>query len=68
MKQFTTQAHIHSLNGALDEVTIIEKSNMGNSYIADYKGTKCTAIFNCFAGAYYVDDVYGVLDTNRVDA
>ena len=31
-----------------------------NLYLAEYNGIKCTAIFNCFTGAYYVDDVYGI--------
>ena len=28
---------------------------------AEYNGVKCHAIFNPFAGRYFVDDVYGVI-------
>ena len=60
MFPFKTQACIHSLNGRLADVEIIEKRD-GGDYVADYNGTRCTAIFNLFAGRYYVDDVYGKL-------
>ncbi len=53
-------AHIHSLNGERGEVNIIEKVG-DNSYIAEYNGVKCTAIFNPFVERYYVDDKYGVI-------
>ena len=54
------QARIHSLNGQFDEVTIVsEKSD--NDIIVDYNGVRCTAIYNVFAGCYYVDDVYGIV-------
>jgi hypothetical protein len=59
-------AYIHSLKDkehdrhVLGEATII-KSIGDNLYLADYKGVKCTAIFNFFTGYYYVDDVYGVV-------
>lgn len=62
MKPYTTQAHINSLDGGMDEITVIEKvENISQPYyIVDYKGVKCTAIFNWFVGAYYADDKYGV--------
>lgn len=54
------QARIHSLDGQFDEVTIIsEKSD--NDVIVDYNGVRCTAIYNVFAGCYYVDDIYGIV-------
>lgn len=54
------QARIHSLGGQFAEVTIIsEKSD--NDIIVDYNGVRCTAIYNVFAGCYYVDDVYGIV-------
>lgn len=56
--------HIHSLNGQLAEATIVEKVG-DNQYIADYKGVRCTAIFNPFVGRYYVDDKYGVLSEEK---
>lgn len=46
MQPFKTQAHIHSLEGGMDEVTVLSKdeSKPQTTYIVDYKGTKCTAI------------------------
>lgn len=56
---FKTKAQVHSLN-AQDEVIILhEKGN--NDVIAEYKGKRCTAIYNVFVGLFYVDDIYGVL-------
>ena len=60
MNPVTEQMHIHSLNGALAEATIVEKIG-DNNYIAEYNGVRCTAIFNPFAGRFYVDDKYGVI-------
>lgn len=60
---FKTMAHIHSLNGDMREVTVLETKYTRNStlYIVDYEGVLCTAIFNFFSGDYYADDVYGRL-------
>ena len=52
--------HIHSLGGEMKEATILEKIG-DNKYLADFGGVKCTAIFNPFVGAYYVDDKYGIV-------
>ena len=60
MNPITEQMHIHSLNGALAEATIVEKIG-DNKYIAEYNGVRCTAMFNPFAGRFYVDDKYGVI-------
>jgi hypothetical protein len=59
MSVFKTKAMVHSLND-LDEVTIISEDGP-NNVVAEYKGKRCTAIFNPFSGFYYVDDVYGVI-------
>ena len=56
---FKTKAQIHSLQ-ALDEVIILHE-NGPNDVVAEYKGKRCTAIYNIFVGLYYVDDIYGVL-------
>lgn len=56
----TEQMHIHSLDGALSEATILKKIG-DNNYIAEYGGVKCTAIFNPFVGRFYVDDKYGII-------
>lgn len=66
MKPFKTQAHINSLDGKKDEITVLQEQylfghKIENSYIVDYKGTKCTAIFNWYVEAYYADDIYGVV-------
>jgi len=61
------QCHIHSLDGGLAEATILKKIG-DNQYLADYNGVKCTAIYNIFSGAFYVDDKYGVIrDTKPQD-
>lgn len=60
------KAYIHSLKDqehdrhVLGEAEIIQQIG-NNLYLAEYNGIRCTAIFNIFTGAYYVDDVYGVL-------
>ena len=64
MKEFKTQAHIHSLDGKMDEITVLAPQKLfGNliphSYIVRYKDITCTAIFNYFTNAFYCDDVYG---------
>jgi len=56
---FKTKAMIYSLQ-ARDEVTILHEKG-ANDVVAEYKGKRCTAIFNLYVGFYYVDDVYGVL-------
>lgn len=58
-------AYIHSLKdhahdrNVLGEAEIIEQIG-DNLYLAEVNGVRCTAIFNFFTGAYYVDDVHGV--------
>lgn len=54
------QARIHSLDGQFDEVTIVSEKSC-NDIIVDYNGVRCTAIYNIFAGCYYVDDIYGIV-------
>ena len=56
----TRPMHIHSLGGKMAEATIVERVS-SNQYIAEYNGVRCTAIYNPFVGAYYVDDKYGVI-------
>lgn len=58
---FKTKAHINSLHGDMDEITILQ--DLGNNdYIVDYKGVKCHALFNPFVCEYYADDIYGRID------
>jgi hypothetical protein len=63
MSVFKTKAMVHSLND-LDEVNIISEDGP-NNVVAEYKGKRCTAIFNPFSGLYYVDDVYGVISDSK---
>lgn len=60
MKPYKSQAHIHSLNGKMEEITILKKIG-DNDYIVDYKGVKCHALFNWFNCNYYADDVYTIV-------
>lgn len=64
LNPYTEQAHINSLDGKTDEITVLEKvvgDPRGTYFIVDYKGVKCTAIFNTFVFAFYADDKYGVI-------
>lgn len=63
MKPFKTQAHIHSLNGTMDEITVLFKKENGKQaiYIVDYRGVKCSAVYNPFHCTYYADDIYGIV-------
>ncbi len=60
------KAYIHSLKDkendrhVLGEAEIIKKIG-DNLYLVEYHGVQCTAIFNPFAGRYFVDDVYGII-------
>jgi hypothetical protein len=58
------ECYIHSLKqgekNVLAEATIIKRLG-DNDYLADYNGVKCHAIYNPFAGRYFVDDKYGVI-------
>ena len=58
------ECYIHSLKqgetNVLAEATIVKRLG-DNDYLADYNGVKCHAIFNLFAGRYFVDDKYGVI-------
>ncbi len=66
MEDYITKGpcYIHSLKqgetNVMAEATIIKRLG-DNDYLADYNGVKCHAIFNPFAGAYFVDDKYGVI-------
>ena len=66
MKSYTTMAHIHSLGREMGEITVLDQRNDGRQtiYIVDYKGVKCTAIFNPFVCEFYADDKYGIIKEN----
>ena len=67
MKPYETLAHIHSLNGEMDTVTVLDKNTDGTQtvYIVDYKGVKCSAIFNPFVCEFYADDKYGIIKEKK---
>jgi len=62
-KSFKEQAHIHTLDGEMGEITVLGETMIGNqrTFIVDYNGVKCTAIFNVFTGTYYADDKFGII-------
>ena len=66
MKPYKTTAHIHSLNGEMSEITVLDKREDGRQtiYIVEYNGIKCTAIFNPFVCEFYADDKYGIIKEN----
>ena len=66
MKPYKTTAHIHSLNGEMGEITVLDKREDGRQiiYIVEYNGIKCTAIFNPFVCEFYADDKYGIIKEN----
>ena len=57
---YKVMAHIHSLNGEKDEITVLKKIG-DNDYMVDYRGVKCHALFNWFVCEYYADDIYGII-------
>ena len=63
MTAFKTQAHIHSLNGKMDEITILEQVG-DNDYIVDYMGVKCHALFNLFNNKTSANDIYTIVKEN----
>ena len=64
MKPFQTQAHIHSLKGEMDEITVLKKVE-DNDYIVNYKGVKCHALFNWFVCQFYADDIYRIVNEDE---
>lgn len=67
-KGFKVLGRIHSLNGDLREVTVLRQNDMfghpiPNSYVVDFNGLRCTALYNPIVNTLYVDDVYGIIQT-----
>jgi hypothetical protein len=61
------QAYIHSLKDRENNRHVLGEAEIircigDNQYLAEYNGVRCTAIFNFFAGRYFVDDVYGRME------
>lgn len=66
VRNFKARAFIYSLNKdkmrpeVMDEITVLEQIDR-DEYIVDYKGVKCHAMYNWFVGAYFADDIYGIV-------
>ena len=68
MKPYKTKAHINSLHGGMEEITVLDKPDENeNKYIVEYGGVKCSAIFNWFVCEFYADDVYGIIKENEYE-
>lgn len=68
MKPYKTKAHINSLHGGMAEITVLDKPDESeNSYVVEYGGVKCSAIFNFFVCEFYADDVYGIIKENEYE-
>lgn len=55
-------AHIHSLDGEMQPVTILEHKDCNNIIVKTQQGVVCHAVYNIFVGAYYADDKYGIIE------
>lgn len=58
------QAMIHSLGEKRDVFIVLYDDY--NHVKAVYDNKLCTAIYNTITGLFYVDDIYGVIDTLEV--
>ncbi|MDP8275162.1 MAG: hypothetical protein RAO92_02035 [Candidatus Euphemobacter frigidus] len=54
-------ARINSLKGDFDIVKVLTAQSASN-IVVEYKGRKCSAIFNGITNCLYVDDVYGLIE------
>ena len=59
IERYQKRFHTPEMFWDMDGCKTIEQIG-DNLYLAEVNGVRCTAIFNFFTGAYYVDDVYGV--------
>ena len=57
---YKTMAHINSLKGEMDEITVLEKVGE-NDYIVDSIGVKCHALFNWFVCHIYAEVIYTIV-------
>lgn len=63
IQPYKTPAMVHSLQEKR-EVLIVSFTDNNNCQ-AIFENKLCTAIYNPFAGCFYVDDVYGVIEVLR---
>lgn len=58
------EAMINSLNQKREVFIVLYED--ANTVKAVYNNKLCTAIYNTYTGLFYVDDIYGVVDTLEV--
>ena len=58
------EAMINSLSQKREVFIVLYED--ANTVKAVYKNKLCTAIYNTYTGLFYVDDIYGVVDTLEV--
>lgn len=56
---YTVRAMVQSTN-TIEDIEVIKKVGDNDYIVKTKKDIKCHAIFNCFTGLYYADDVYTV--------
>lgn len=60
MSEFKTKGMVQS-SQMLEDITVLKKCGDNKYIVLTTRGTKCYAIFNCFTGLYYADDVYTII-------
>lgn len=69
MTPYKLDAHIHSLNGEIREVTVLAidtESDSCSVYTVEYNGIKCKARFNPFVCMLYADDKYEIIKEKQL--
>lgn len=64
MTPYKADAHIHSLNGEVKEVTVLAVDTESEScpvYTVEYNGVKCKVRLNPFVCMLYADDKYEII-------
>ena len=64
MTPYKADAHIHSLNGEVKEVTVLAVDTESEScpvYTVEYNGVKCKARLNPFVCMLYANDKYEII-------
>lgn len=55
-------ARVHSMKGQMCVVELLTKVGDNDYLVKLPNGTVCHAIYNLFAGCYYADDIYAVVE------
>lgn len=59
---YTVRAMVQSSN-TIEDIEVIKKVGDNDYIVKTKKNIKCHAIFNCFTGLYYADDVYTIIES-----